>query len=69
MNPSQLKPGIYRVRHTDQGGSLVLNISVREYHGLNLVAGFLDSEKQPRKGRHKMMTAVVREWIEHMELI
>ncbi len=69
MNPSELRPGIYRVKHTDESGSIEMNLSVRDCLGLNFVAGFFPGEKPPRKGKHKMMTANVRQWIERMEIL
>lgn len=66
MNASELRPGIYRVRHTDANGSIDFNLSVVQCHGLNFAAGFI-GDKPPRRGKHKMLTTAVRQWIERME--
>lgn len=65
MNPSNLFPGIYRVKIDD----LEFNLSVVMGFGLNGVAGYQDGEKRPRRGKHLMLTDSIRNWIERMELV
>lgn len=68
MNIDQLKPGIYRVRITDTGGTVSFNLSVRQSYGLLFAGGFM-GDKKPRRLKHLMLTDSVRNWIGEMELV
>ena len=65
MNPSELRPGIYRVKIKD----IKFNLSVIDSIGIIGVAGYFETEKQPKRGKHLLLTENVRNWISEIGLI
>jgi len=69
MRVEDLKFGVHPVKHKDESGEIIFNLSVIEAIGGIKGVCSLSNKRRPKNAKHLMLTNTVRDWIGRMEYI